>query len=232
MASFICDEWTTRKARILYRGAAAPNPAKFYLCLTDNVVLGRASSIADWVSAELPRGNGYDRQQLIWPSDGAFSNTNKRHELPQVTAAWKAAGGSLQFQTWFLLADAHSRASESVDASAVTAASSSISIPGHLFATGDRFVLKEQPGGVLPAPLVAGTVYMTIVSGSTIKPATVTGTPITLQNPGSGSFWVKYASGTAVLVEIAAAPILLQDGQPAEVDINITEQTAIYGIGA
>lgn len=232
MASFICDEWTSRKARILYRGEAAPNPTRFYLCLTDNVALGRASTIADWVGAELPRGNGYDRRQLLWSTDGEFSNASKRHELPQVTAAWQATGGSLQFQTWFLLADAHSRASESVDASAVTAATSSLSIPGHLFSTGDRFVLKEQPGGVLPAPLVTGTVYTAIVSGGTIKPATSTGTPIALQNSGSGAFWVKYASGTATLVEVGSTPILLQDGQPAELDIDITEQTAIYGTGA
>lgn len=232
MASFFCDEWTSRKARILYRGAAAPNPAKFYLCLTDNVLLGRANSIADWVAAELPVGNGYDRCPLVWAADGDFSNLDKRHDLPSVTATWTASGGSLQFQSWFLLADAHGRASESVDASAVTVATSTIALPGHLFSTGDRFVLEEQPGGVLPAPLVAGTPYTTIVSGGGIKPATVAGMPITLQNAGSGSFWVRYASGTIVLAEIADAPILLQDGAPAEIQLFVTEQNAIYGTGA
>lgn len=225
----LTDAWITRKSLILYRGATPPNPNKFFLCYSASTTLGRADSLDTYINAELTPTNGYQRRPVIWTTDGAFSNANKRHELPLVTTSFTAAG-VIQISTAFLLADAHSKAGE-VWASA-NVSGNTITIAGHLLANGDRIIPVADPGSTLPSGLTSGTAYTAInVSGDTFQFSSNGSTAISLGNTGSGAFQLRYASGTPVWFETEDTPIVLQSGQPLEYDINMVEFNAAFGNG-
>jgi hypothetical protein len=77
---------------------------------------------------------------------------------------------------------------------------------GILYTTGDILYLSVEPGGILPAPLVANTPYYVIASGTlgVIQLATTLqnaqlGTPITLTTVGTGFFDVQCVTTQAIL---------------------------------
>jgi hypothetical protein len=232
--AFFHNDWITRKGEILYRGATPPDADKFYFCLTDSSLLNRSSSLADFISAELPVELGYQRKKIKWEDPGVFSNSNKRYELPRQEAEFVADGGSLQSQIAFLLADAHARAAETIGSSNVTAGGANLFTVsgGHLLSTGDKFMLTPDAGSTLPDPLEEGTVYTAIGASSTNFQPSIDGlTAVTLSNVGSGTFRVKYASGSVVLLFIDEDPIITPDTKPLIYDLDIVEMNTLYAAG-
>ncbi|MGL5062458.1 MAG: hypothetical protein ACRC62_20970 [Microcoleus sp.] len=63
------------------------------------------SPIADFFAAELPIGtNGYQRKPVTFAGPALFDNATKVASLPMRSIEWLPTGGSLQFQTVFLIA--------------------------------------------------------------------------------------------------------------------------------
>jgi hypothetical protein len=233
MATFT-DDWISRQTLLLFKGVGTlPNPAKFYLCAADTTALTRASTLQDFVNAELKPQFGYNRQQVLWTASGAFSNPNKRYELPTFTVTFTAdASGSLQFQTVFLLADAHSKASERFSPANVTG--NTVTIAGNLLTNGDSVIPVADVGASLPGGLSSGTKYQVINvnSGTGAFQFSADGaTAIALSGTGSGTFRLKYASGSIVLLQVETAPVSLQPGRPCQYDIDIVGMNAAYGAG-
>lgn len=232
MNVFFHNSWTSRKAKTLYRGATAPNPNKYFLCLSDSAALSRSSPPEAFFAAELAVGNGYSqRAQIQWAEDGTFSNINKRHDLPLVTASW-TADGTLQHQTAFLIADGHQRVSENFSAANVNTGTNVITIAGNLLSEGDKFILQPLPGATLPDPLTADTLYTAINSSSGSFQVSSDGViPLTITSAGSGNFRLRYATGTIALVIVEDDPILTPSTKPIEYDLYLTEQGGAYGAG-
>jgi hypothetical protein len=227
------NAWISYVEQLLYRGVGvAPHPSKFYLCASASAALTRASGFADFIRAELKPEFGYQRQQVLWSGNGTYSNTNQRHELPTVTTTWTAASGTLQFQTVFLLANAHSKASESFAPSNVSG--STITIAGNLLANGDTVIPVADAGSTLPGNLVSNTAYtaINVNSGTGAFQFSSDGVnPITLSNAGSGTFQLRYATGVVVLLQVEANAVSLQTGRPVQYDIDLVGMNAAYGSG-
>lgn len=111
--------WTihrTALARMLeehLNGQTVPNPAKFYLILTNGAVITSQSTIAQVAAAELPAANGYARMSYN-PGVGAYDNTQSRYEAPPVTTSLTATGAGLQYDTVVLISDANATPGEAV----------------------------------------------------------------------------------------------------------------------
>lgn len=99
------NSWIKHVGDVMLLGTTAPNPASFYAILCNTNTIARTMSIADVVATELAASNGYARQQITFTS-GTYDATDQRYELPNVNISFAASGGSLQFQTMVILADA------------------------------------------------------------------------------------------------------------------------------
>lgn len=233
MAAIHTNDWISFTEQLLYRGeGSVPNPSKFYLCASASTSLTRATSFADFIRAELKPEFGYDRQNVLWSADGAYSNTNQRYELPTVTTTWTASGGTLQFQTVFLLANAHSKASEAFSPTNVSG--STVTIAGNLLSNGDTVIPVADAGSTLPAGLTTNTAYtvLNVNSGTGAFQFSSNGTTaISLTDAGTGTFRLKYATGMAVLLQVESAAISLQSGRPVQYDVDIVGLNAAYGAG-
>ena len=87
-------------------GAVAPNPTKYFFCLADSSTLTETSTAAAFFAAELPIGvNGYSRKYVAFTGPSIYDNATKTAMIPLQTITWTPVGGSLQFQTVFLVAD-------------------------------------------------------------------------------------------------------------------------------
>ncbi|GEM_PF-3421939 len=235
MSAYYHNDWISRKAKVMYRGATPPQAGKFQLCFADTTSLSRSSPLSDFVNAELITQYGYQRKNLVWPEDGSFSNTNLRHELPLIEATWTASGGSIQFQTAFLLADAHAKAQETFTTTDVDPAANHITIASNLLATNDSIIFEALPGSTLPTGLTAATVYYAAsvnnVAGTFQVTNTVDGTPLTISNVGSGNFRMRYATGSVVLLQIESDPVIIQDSKPNVYELAVVEMNTVYGPG-
>ena len=233
MAQTFLDSFITYKAKILYRGATPPNSAKYYLCLANTTSLTRASTKADFVGSELPQINGYARQAVTWATDGAFSNTTKRHNMPDSVATFQASGSSFQFQTYFLLADASANASKPFAPSAVNASTNVITITAHGLANLDTIMFAADAGSTLPAGLAASTLYTAKnITTTTFEVWDSAGSAvIALTGTGSGTFTLKYANGTAVSLEVRSSVALLQPNQVLTYTLTLAEMNVTYGNG-
>ncbi|MHC5823730.1 MAG: hypothetical protein ACYT04_49830, partial [Nostoc sp.] len=153
------NAWVSQSAKILFRGAAPPDSTKFRLALANTATLGRSNSLADFLASELLPINGYARVSANLGSDGSYDTTDQRHELPTISASYAASGGSLQFQTPFLIANSAATASQSFTNANVNPTSDRITITAHGFINGDQITFTADALAVLPTGIVAGTVY-------------------------------------------------------------------------
>ncbi len=231
MATQLHNSWMTRTALMQVGRAAAPSPTRFYVCLADNASLSRSTAAVEFFRWELPARYGYTRRPLAWATDGAYSNTNQRHELPMVSTSLTVAGGVLQFQKVFLIADGHSRTDEAFTAADVSVAGTTITIAGNLLQNGDSVLLRPDTVGTLPAPLVAHTEYRVVnKSGDSFGLATVgSTTAIDLTSAGAGALWLRYATGAIVFLDDASFTLL--DGTPFEYEVNFAGMNGVYGPG-
>lgn len=111
--------WTihrTALARMLeehLNGAIVPDPAKFYLILTNGTVITDQSTIATVATAELAASNGYARMNYN-PGAGAYDATQNRYESPPITTSITATGAGFQYDTIVLISNANATAKEAV----------------------------------------------------------------------------------------------------------------------
>lgn len=234
MPGYFHNDWITYKALVLYRGLTPPDPSKYQLCLSDDYTLTRSSPLKNFINAELLVRYGYDRVNVAWADNGSYSNANKRHDLPVQTAIWTADGASIQFQTAFLLADAHTKADESFTTTDVDLINNKITIADNLLAASDQVIFQPEAGAVLPSPLIAGDLYVALnpVSGDfQVAHESAPGVVITLSDAGTGNFRMKYATGRIVAVMAEAEAIAVPDGRTLEYDLFIAEVNAAYGLG-
>lgn len=233
MAAIFTNDWISFIEQLLYRNVGSlPVASKYYLCASASTTLARASTVADFIRAELKPEYGYDRANVLWPSNGTYSNVNQRHDLPTVTTTWTATGGTLQFQSVFLLANAHSKASESFSPTNVSG--STATIAGNLLINGDTVIPVADAGSTLPGNLVNNTAYtvLNVNSGTGAFQFSSDGiNPIALSNAGSGTFRLKYASGLAVLLQIEPSVVSVESGRPVQYDIDIAGMNTTYGAG-
>lgn len=236
MSAQFHNDWIGRKARVMYQAATPPAFDKFQLCLADTASLSRSSPLSAFIAAELVSQYGYQRKNVAWIESGNFSNMNLRYELPLVEANYLAAGGAIQFQTAFLLADAHAKAQESFAPSAIDTTANTITIASNLLANGDAVLFEALPGGTLPNGLpTLTTCYAVSVNNATglFQVSTTSGgTPIIINDVGSGSFRMRYAAGSIVLLQIEADPVIIQDSKPNVYELAIVEMNTVYGAGA
>jgi len=218
------NAWINRSDTILFSGGTPPNSAKFYLCLANTSSLGRANTIADFVSAELLPVNGYSRVSVTLTA-GTYNPTNQRDELPTPSANFTASGGTLAWQTAFLLADASSQASQSFTNSNISG--SVITINSHGFSNGDQLVFTADTLSTLPSGLTAGTLYT--VTSATTNTFQLSG--VSAIGAGSGTFRARSANGTPVALMIETSPITLLNGQPYNYLIPIVGMNAGYTNG-
>ena len=98
--------WIQREISVMLLGSTAPDPTKFFFCLADSSTLTDSSTAAAFFAAELPIGtNGYSRKPITFTGPSIYDNAAKTAMIPTQTISWTPVGGSLQFQTAFLIAD-------------------------------------------------------------------------------------------------------------------------------
>ncbi|MFK0731417.1 MAG: hypothetical protein ACFKPT_02590 [Gloeotrichia echinulata GP01] len=227
------NAWITESSKILFRGSTPPNPVKFRLCLANTATLSRVSSLADFLANELLPANGYSRQLANF-SDGTYDTTDQRLELPIINASFSASGGSMQFQTAFLMADAASVASKSFTDANVNATSNSITITSHGFANGDKLIFTADALATLPGGITAGTIYQ--VSGVTtnnfqLQPSGG-GSTIDITDTGSGTFRARSADGIIVAYAVESSPVTIADGQGYSYNIPVVVLNSGYVTGS
>ncbi|WP_179072124.1 hypothetical protein [Nostoc sp. C057] len=222
------NSWITQSARILFRGATPPDASKFRLALANTASLGRTSSLADFISNELLPNNNYARAVANFSSDGSYDTTDQRHELPTISASFSASGGSLQFQTAFLIADSSAASSKSFTSSDVNPTSDRITISAHSFVNGDKLVFTADSLAFLPGGITAGTVYT--VSSVTTNDFQLTGVDIT--DTGSGTFRARSANGIIVAYAVETSPITVADGQGYSYQIPLVVLNSGYVTGS
>ena len=227
------NNWITESGKILFRGGTAPDSTKFRLCLANTATLTRASSLADFISNELPPSNGYARASGSFSGDGGYDTTDQRYENV-ISGSFTASGGAIQLQTVFLLANASAIASKSFTNSNVNATTDRITVNSHGFTNGDRLVFTPDTLSTLPGGINAGTIYQ--VSGVTTNDFQLQppggGSTIDITNTGSGTFRARSANGIVVAYAIESNPITVPDGQGYSYQIPLAVLNTGYVNGA
>lgn len=231
MARQFHNDWISYHFKLPFEGGTLPNLTKYYLCLADTTLLTRSSSKADFINAELLQQNGYARSQLLF-SAGSYSNANKRYDAPLVTGNFVAVGGSLQFQTLFLIANGHAIANKTITDAAINATTNVISVTAHGLTIGNEVLFAAQPGSTLPDGIAAGTLYKVMsVATDSFQISTDGVTPIDITSTGSGSFTLRYVPDRIVMLEVLSDPYLMQDGRTYSYDLYLAGMNTTYGVG-
>ncbi|QSJ14605.1 hypothetical protein JYQ62_22155 [Nostoc sp. UHCC 0702] len=215
-------------AKYALRGATPPPTSRLRGCLANTAVLTVSSTLESFLAAELIPGNGYSRQQVAIPSDGAFNITNKRHEMPTISPSWTASGGALQFQTVFLMADGDATASSIV--SSVNTSTDTLTINAHGYSNGQKLTFSADSGGSLPTGITAATIYqVTNVATNTFQlQPNGGGSTIDITGAGSGTIRARSANGVIIAYGVDSNPVTLADGQPYTPVINLIFANAGY----
>ncbi|PHJ69226.1 hypothetical protein VF14_03625 [Nostoc linckia z18] len=217
------NAWISETAKILFRGSPAPDATKFYVGLADTDALTRASTIASFVAKELVPESNYTRANLTLSGDGSYNSAANRHELPTATITFTAGDTSWQFQTAFLIANAHQTCSVAFTNSNVNAATDRIAIASHPWIAGDRLVFTADELATLPTGIDAGTIYQ-VLSPTTndFQIATLgSSTPVNIQNTGAGTFRARSANGIVSVFAVEPSPITLLPGRSYAYQIPI-----------
>ncbi|WP_146195823.1 hypothetical protein [Nostoc commune] len=204
------------------------------MALANTASLGRTNSLADFISNELLPTNNYARAVANFSSDGTYDTTDQRHELPTISASFSASGGSLQFQTAFLIADSSPISSKSFTNSDVNPTSDRITITNHGFVNGDKLLFTADSLASLPGGIAAGTIYQ--VASMTANDFLVTpnggGSTINITDTGSGTFRARSANGIIVAYAVESSPITVPDGQGYSYQIPLVVLNSGYVNGS
>ncbi|MEH1808506.1 hypothetical protein [Nostoc sp.] len=221
------NAWVSQSAKILFRGSTPPDTSKFRLALANTASLGRTNSLADFISNELLPTNNYARAAANFSGDGNYDTTDQRHELPTISTSFSASGGSLQFQTAFLIADSGGVSSKSFTNANVNTTSDRITITAHGFANGDKLVFTADALATLPGGITAGTVYT--VSNVTTNDFQI---GVNITDTGSGTFRARSANGIIVAYTVESSPITVPDGQGYSYQIPLVVLNSGYVNGS
>jgi hypothetical protein len=222
------SDWLHYIHNLLYRGVGAlPDVNKYRLCLSSSGLLTRSMQKAAILVTELPLANGYGRKIVNYISDSVFYNTESRDRFDPITIDWTATGGSLQFSSLFLLANASSIANAQC-----TVSGGKVVLTGHGLMAGDE-VCFSPVSGSFPPEMNTSTLYKVVnptigdFQIATIAAPTV---PIALSS-ATGTYRLHYANGTIVEIHVEDSPRLRQDGQSYSVEINRAIAAMTYGNG-
>lgn len=227
------NAWITESSKILFRGSTAPDATKFRLCLANTATLGRSSSLVDFITNEMLPINGYDRQSANF-TDGTYDTTDQRLELPTVNASFSASGGSLQFQTVFLMANAKAIASKSFTNSNVNATTDRITITSHGYSNGDKLVFTADALATLPGGISSGTIYQvaSVTTNDFQLQPNGGGSTVDITDTGSGTFRARSANGTIVAYAVESSPVTVADGQGYSYNLPVVVLNSGYVTGA
>jgi hypothetical protein len=88
-----------RLAAAAYEGL----PYRICLALNGTNAFTANSSLGDWDGVEAS-GNGYAREEGFI-EQGEYDQVNARYQMPQITAEFKATGGSITYDTVYVVID-------------------------------------------------------------------------------------------------------------------------------
>lgn len=96
---------TISQAELARLAAAAYEGLPYRICLALNGASGKTanSTVAQWDSVELS-GNGYSRVEGFI-EQGAWDSTDLRYEMPVIDAEFQASGGTLTYDTVYVVID-------------------------------------------------------------------------------------------------------------------------------
>lgn len=216
------NAWISESAKILFRGSPAPDADKFYVGLANTSSLTRSSSIANFISNELT-DSAYARAQLIISGDGSYNTNANRHEMPIATIVFVAGDNPWEFQTGFILANAHPVSSLGFSNSSVNPSTDRIAITDHPWVSGDRLTFTAEDSATLPTGINAATIYQVLTpTANDFAIATLgSSTPVNIQNTGSGTFRARSANGIISLFATEASPITILPGRSYTYQIPI-----------
>lgn len=229
-AGSFTQQWLAAKAKIAYRGAIPPDPNKFRLALADTNVLTKASNKADFIAAELLPVSGYLRPQFLYNADGTYNAVNERYEMPPLDVSFTATGGFLQFQTAFLLANAHPVSARSFTNVEVNPAMDRIAIASHGLVDGDEVLFTPGVAATLPSGLIPATLYFVVnatTNGFQVS-TQLNGPAVDITDTGSGTCYCRCANGLVVALSVEPSQIQILDGTTHSYRIPIVEVNATY----
>lgn len=184
----------------LWSWARKPAPTGgFFVCLSIGSSFTPSSTIADFLASEVS-GNGYTRQPLTYTADGVYSTANNRHEMPQLTPQFTAAGGSIVWRTAFVLYGARSESRISIPAANVNITTNVITTTAaHGLVAGERVMFTDGSLFGIPEPLTVNTIYLVLAvpTATTFTLATVAAPTVQIDittAPG-GPYNLHYANG-------------------------------------
>ncbi len=213
------QEWQTYQAKVMARGASAPDTSKFYIGLVNTSNLSTGSTIVDFVGAELLPTNGYSRLPISFSGDGTYNSTTKRHELPAISATITANGGSLQFQTAFLIANGTSDASQLI--ASVNPSTDRITINNHGFTNGKSLIFTADALSSIPSGISPSTIYKVANATTNDFQIQSSGSLINIADSGSGSIRARSADGVVWNFLVNDSPISIIDGQTCTINLNL-----------
>lgn len=230
--SFHHNDFVKLVYEVMFAGVTAPAASKYYLCLLSGSSFSRTSTMVDLIGAELPNANGSVRKQITYTAGaGAYNNTTQRYELGLKQALWTASA-DFTFRTVLLLANAAIRSADSFALAGFNTGTGVVTVASHLLVNGDSFLITPDAGSTLPSGLSATTLYKAVsVSGNDFRVSTDGTTPISLGTGGSGTFKLRYANGTPVMLSINDSDVLVQSGLNLRGDLTLVDLNATFGNG-
>lgn len=205
-----------QKIRLLYRAKTAR------VCLSSQS-LAFDSTPETAFSSELLPINGYQRIKSAI-ADTEPTKIGSSLELPPIKASFTASGGSLTWQSVFVILGGSDISAKSFEADDVTPTADAIALTDHGLANGDRLMFSGDalPGGI------SGTIryYVRVLSANSISlytDAALT-TLVNISSSGSGIMQARYASGIIAAIIAESPAIALEANQSYNYEVTLVER--------
>lgn len=209
-------------------GRAVPNPTGFYVCLSVGSTFTATSTLLDFLTTEVS-GNGYARQPITFPSDGAYNPAQNRHEMPQILPQFTAAGGSIVFRTSFIMYNARSDSKKSFVSADINTTSNTITVNAHGLINGEAIAIQDNGLLGMPGGLLANTLYQAFgVAANTFQLSTDGTSAVDITSAGSGPYSLIYAKGGVRSYAIRPANETITNGLSGSVIIDVATSEGVY----
>jgi hypothetical protein len=218
------NSWITYVAQSLFiPGIPQINRDQFRLLVSTASTVDEEWTHAQVFDSELalPNASGYLRGEIQWETadGGSLDTLTRRHTLDPVVG--NITGANYTYRSLFLVANCR----DEIPGILINTVSISPSALGFSTPHGrignDLVMFSAFSGGVLPAPLVAGTLYRAVpVGGVTITLETIEGSPIQFTTTGSGTRYMRFATGIPIAFEVLPADDTLDDDELLPVTVT------------
>lgn len=226
MATFF-NSWISHSSDVVFRGTTAPDSSKYYACLIDDsVTISRTSSLIAVIAGEVPKINGYDRNNISFLA-GTYDTLEQRYEYPNIDLSWSASGGSYDFRSLVIIADGKAIAPRAFTNANIDTGTDVITINAHGFTSGDKVIFAKATGATLPSGVAELTEYT--VASATTNTLQLTG--VNFATAGSGTFYLKSVDGQLVAWHSEPANVTILDGQTQPFTIPTAHFNAGYTTG-